>query len=134
MRVQATVGAVMLEAGRVLMTRRNIEPFKGRWCLAGGHIDPYETAADAVVREVREEVGLEFSGDFFGYFDETFPDRKIHNVVLIFVGSATGTPRRCEREVAELEWMPVSEALQEPLAFCHNAVLQAVVDAGLVAF
>jgi 8-oxo-dGTP diphosphatase len=113
------------------MTRRNIEPFKGMWCLAGGHIDPYELAADAVVREVKEETGLDFQGEFFRYFDETYPELNIHNVVMIFVGTGTGTPRRCEREVQEIAWMPLQEAADQPLAFGHEKVLQAVIAQGV---
>lgn len=44
------------EADRVLLTRRSDN---GRWCLPGGHVDAGENVAEACVREVLEETGLD---------------------------------------------------------------------------
>jgi 8-oxo-dGTP diphosphatase len=53
------VGAVVQDdAGRLLLVRRGREPNRGSWSLPGGRVEPGETPAEAVVREVREETGL----------------------------------------------------------------------------
>src|SRR4051794_4407806 len=58
--VVACVGAVVHDAaGRLLLIRRGQEPSRGLWSLPGGRVEPGETRAEAVVREVREETGLE---------------------------------------------------------------------------
>jgi 8-oxo-dGTP diphosphatase len=58
-RVQC-VGAVIRDAaGRMLLIQRGHEPGKGLWSVPGGRIEPGETDQEAVVREVREETGLE---------------------------------------------------------------------------
>lgn len=52
-----SVSAVIVNsAGHFLLQRM---PHDGRWYTAGGAIDPGETPAEAVVREIREETGLE---------------------------------------------------------------------------
>lgn len=54
------VVAVVLRGGRLLMIRRaEGVPFGGHWCPLSGKVEPGESQADAVVREVHEEVGLE---------------------------------------------------------------------------
>ncbi|WP_308123522.1 NUDIX domain-containing protein [Modestobacter marinus] len=55
----ACVGAVVHdEAGRLLLIRRGHAPSAGLWSVPGGRVEPGETEAEAVVREVAEETGL----------------------------------------------------------------------------
>jgi ADP-ribose pyrophosphatase YjhB (NUDIX family) len=55
----ACVGAVIKdEAGRLLLIRRGHEPAAGLWSIPGGRIEPGESDASALVREVLEETGL----------------------------------------------------------------------------
>ena len=57
--VVACVGAVVLDArGRLLLIRRGHEPSRGLWSVPGGRVEPGESMAAAVEREVREETGL----------------------------------------------------------------------------
>jgi ADP-ribose pyrophosphatase YjhB (NUDIX family) len=53
------VGAVVVQNGRVLLVRRGTEPMKGRWTLPGGLLELGEPLTAGVVREVKEETGLE---------------------------------------------------------------------------
>jgi ADP-ribose pyrophosphatase YjhB (NUDIX family) len=54
------VGAIVRDqAGRLLLIQRGHEPETGRWSLPGGRIEPGESDPQAVVRETREETGLQ---------------------------------------------------------------------------
>lgn len=128
---KTTVVAIITNAeSQVLLTRRNIEPFRDCWCLPGGHIDLNEPAAAAVVREVKEETGLDFDARFCGYFDEIITERNIHAVVLVFAGCASGTAQRQEAEVSEMRWFSLDEARAMPLAFFHNQMLDVYASPG----
>lgn len=110
---------------QVFLTRRNVNPYKGKWCFPGGHIDPGESAQQTVVREVKEETGFDFKGTFFRGFEENIPERRINNVVSMFEGTVDGALRLDPKEVAEARWFSVKEAKALDLAFKHNEVLNA---------
>jgi len=44
--------------GRLLLIERGTAPGRGRWSLPGGHVEPGESHAEAVRRELAEETGL----------------------------------------------------------------------------
>jgi 8-oxo-dGTP diphosphatase len=54
------VGAALMSGGRLLAARRSAPPeLAGRWELPGGKVEPGETPEGALVRELREELGVE---------------------------------------------------------------------------
>jgi 8-oxo-dGTP diphosphatase len=53
------VGAALLSGGRLLAARRSAPPeLAGRWELPGGKAEPGEAPEHALVRELREELGV----------------------------------------------------------------------------
>jgi len=53
------VGGALLSGGRLLAARRSAPPeLAGRWELPGGKVEPGETPERALVRELREELGV----------------------------------------------------------------------------
>ena len=124
---KATVAAINTKKkdGRqqVLLARRNTEPFKNFLSLPGGHIDPYEPAKDAIIREVLEELGLDFAPEFQFYNDEIIPERGIHAVVGVFVGQAVGKIDLSSGEISEVIWTDLNETPNLPLAFLHAQIL-----------
>ncbi|MFS8198551.1 (deoxy)nucleoside triphosphate pyrophosphohydrolase [Streptomyces sp. CWNU-52B] len=54
------VGAAVLSDGRLLAARRSAPAeLAGRWELPGGKVEPGESSEQALVRELREELGVE---------------------------------------------------------------------------
>ena len=58
--VHVAVGVVLDEGGRVLISRRADDSHQGGlWEFPGGKVEPGESLAMALARELREELGIE---------------------------------------------------------------------------
>ena len=57
--VAGSACAVIVKKNKVLLVKRNREPYRGTWMFPAGFIDFGEHPDDTVRREVKEEVGLE---------------------------------------------------------------------------
>jgi 8-oxo-dGTP diphosphatase len=69
------IGAVIVDAGKVVLIRRRCEPLAGRWSLPGGALELGETLEAAVVREMLEETGLDVEvGPVIEVFDRIMLD------------------------------------------------------------
>ena len=115
-RPELSVGAVVVHDGSLLLVRRGHGPAAGQWSVPGGRLEWGETIAEAVVREVREETGLEcVCGEMLGWVeiiddDHASPDH--HFVVLDFVATVLehGVPVVGD-DAAEVRWVPLADVL-----------------------
>ena len=74
-------GALIIRNGQVLLVRRAVEPFRGDWDIPGGFCEADEHPADAAIREVREETGLEIElTAFLGMWVDDYEGRTTLNV------------------------------------------------------
>jgi ADP-ribose pyrophosphatase YjhB (NUDIX family) len=84
------VDGVYVKDGKLLLLKRDVEPFKGRWHVVGGHVEENESLKEALKREFKEETGLDVAvgGIIDGRIEETFDRIKI--IVAYEVTSAEG--------------------------------------------
>lgn len=54
-----TVDGLITKKDKILLIKRDIDPFKGFWVLPGGHVDYNEKVEQAIKREMKEELGTE---------------------------------------------------------------------------
>ena len=96
--------------------------YPGVWDVLGGHLEPGETAEQALIRELREEAGvIPTEWRPLGEFRETLPGGDGSIVLQLYaVTSWTGVPRnRSTREHSEISWFAVEDACR--LALAHPA-------------
>ena len=110
------VGAVIKdEQGRLLLIKRGHEPGAGLWSLPGGRIEPGETDAAALVREMREETGLEVqAGSLLGSVRRPAPGSTVLDI-RDYAATVTGGTLCPGDDAAEARWVPVSELPSLPI-------------------
>lgn len=56
---KATVTAIIIKDNKLLLLKRNEEPFKNQWDLPGGYMNENETTKETLQREIKEEFGID---------------------------------------------------------------------------
>ncbi len=119
-----TTDGVLIENGRVLLVRRGNEPAKGAMALPGGIVEYGERLEDCVVREVREETGLETRVlRLVGIFSDPGRDPRGHFVSALYELERTGGELLAGDDAAETGFYPLDHLPQ--LAFDHEEMIRA---------
>lgn len=106
--VTSVVAVIVDDESRVLLTRRNVAPFRDMWVMPGGKIDLGEPILKALHREVREEVGLEVEVEgLVDVFEHLSPGEENDHFIILFYRCR---PLYCDirhnrDEVAEACWV-----------------------------
>ncbi len=100
---------VIASDGRVLLTRRpEGKPLAGWWELPGGKVEAGEPPAEALRRELEEELGCASEiGAIEDVLHHVYEDNGLEVVILVYRCALLGEPRAIE--VAEVRWVPVAE-------------------------
>jgi phosphoglycolate phosphatase-like HAD superfamily hydrolase/8-oxo-dGTP pyrophosphatase MutT (NUDIX family) len=114
----ATVGALIFNPrGEVLMIQTH--KWSHRWGIPGGKIKPDEPSEAALVREVREETGLELRDVRFALVQDCIkpPEfyRKAHFILLNYTAVATSDAVTLNDEAEQHRWVSLDEAAKMDL-------------------
>jgi 8-oxo-dGTP diphosphatase len=107
-RPEVCVGAIVVEDDNLLLVRRGRGAAAGWWSVPGGRVELGETLGEAVVRELREETGLEGICDRFVGWVERIDDEH-HFVILDFTVTVLPGEPRAGDDAAEVRWVPVND-------------------------
>src|ERR1051326_4131775 len=103
------VGAFVFDPdGRVLLIERARDPGKGLWTVPGGRLEPRETLAQAVAREVREETGLVVEVGALACVVERMAD-DYHFVILDYLARVIGGTLGAATDAAAARWISEPE-------------------------
>jgi 8-oxo-dGTP diphosphatase len=108
------VSAAIVHDGRVLIVRRARPPAAGVHTLPGGGVELGETLEQAVIREVREETGLDIEPRGLAGYRQLIArdaDGRVerHFVILPFAARLMGGAISLNEELAEARWLLPSE-------------------------
>ena len=110
-RPEVCVGAVVVDGEDLLMIRRGRGPAQGEWSVPGGRVRAGELLAEAVVRELAEETGLEgICEDLVGWAERIGDDH--HYVILDFrVTMLESRDPVAGSDAVEARWVPIVDVV-----------------------
>lgn len=123
-----TVTAIIeFDEDKILLVKRGTVVFKGYWALPGGRVDAGESIEKAIVREVKEETGLniEIIGKIGEYHEKGVKDDIEYDYYpACFLAKNIGG--QIERQKTEIESIRLFSFKEMPneLAFEHSAMIQ----------
>jgi 8-oxo-dGTP diphosphatase len=124
------VDAIILMDDYVVLIKRRNPPFQGHYALPGGFVEIGEFVEDAVVREAKEETGLDVRVErFLGIYDDPKRDPRGHVISIAYVCKVVGGKLEAGSDAKDASWIPVKEMKKIKLAFDHAKILA---DAGIV--
>jgi 8-oxo-dGTP diphosphatase len=107
------VGGVLIRDGKVLLIRRGKPPLYGRWVVPGGTVELGESLEQALVREMREETGLEVVPlEILTVFDriERDGDRVVYHYVIVdYLCRWLGGEARAASDALEAVWAALDD-------------------------
>ena len=112
------VSGIVIDDDRLLLVRRGHGRAAGTWALPGGAVERGELLAEAVVREVREETGLEGAcGAHVGQVELLDEGDDDHVVIFAFeVTLFEVTEPVAGSDAAEARWVPLCDVIDFHLA------------------
>ncbi len=124
---KVAVAALAVKDGKILLVKRKYPPSAGKWSLPGGHVELGERLEEAVLRELKEETGVDGVVKGFlapvEYIEQDGGQVRHHFVILVYVVEAAGEPR-AGGDAAEAAFVPLEEALKMDLTKTTREVLQ----------
>jgi len=124
------VAGLIIGDGRVLITQRRADQaLPLQWEFPGGKVEPGEAPVAALVRELREEIGVEVAvGRIWDVLFHAYPAFDL--VMLVYACRIVeGDPRTVE--VADLRWVPPGELPAWDILPADRPLVQRIVDEGL---
>ncbi len=128
-----SVDAIIKYKDSLVLIKRKNYPFQGMLAFPGGHLNYGETCEEAVVREAKEETGLNFKIEkLSGIYSDPDKDPRGHYVNLVYVGEGAGELKAGD-DAAEVLLVPIEDARKGlSMAFDHARMLKEAFDLGMI--
>jgi 8-oxo-dGTP diphosphatase len=122
---QIGVAVICNKSGQILIDRRKLGgAMGGMWEFPGGKIEAAETVADCIVREIREELGIQIAvGEHLISIEHTYPTFQI-TLIVHNCQHISGIPQPIECD--EIRWVNVSDLDKYQFPEANSAIIKAI--------
>lgn len=105
-----TAGILPIKDGKVLLSKRAIDPFKGTYDLIGGFLNNGEHPEQGAIREAKEESGLDVKAiELLGIYIDTYGKDGDFTLNTHYIGEVMGGKMKAMDDVASLHWININE-------------------------
>ena len=123
------IGAIIMHDGKILLEKRKNDPGKGKWSVPGGVVELGENVIQTVIREVKEETGLDVAEpEHIDVVDQITRDEggriKYHFVIIDYLVKLKGGMLKAASDADELEWVSLSEVEKYDLTGAFRAFFE----------
>jgi 8-oxo-dGTP diphosphatase len=127
---QIGVAVIWNDRSQILIDKRKpTGAMGGLWEFPGGKIEPGETVAECIVREIREELGIEIGvGEHLISIDHTYPNFSL-TLIVHNCHHLSGIPQPIECD--EVKWVNVSELDNYQFPEANIQIIETIKDSYL---
>ncbi|MDR3501630.1 MAG: 8-oxo-dGTP diphosphatase MutT [Legionella sp.] len=124
--MKVAVAIIIDEQQRILVTQRPLHASHGGyWEFPGGKLEANELAEQALIREIKEEVGLDvLKHEFLGEVHHQYAERSVQ-LFIFLVTQFSGRPICIEGQLA-MKWVRLSELNPDEFPEANREVMQLI--------
>ncbi|MDJ0616231.1 MAG: NUDIX domain-containing protein [Calothrix sp. MO_192.B10] len=113
---------------KVMLIKRKLPPFAGKWALPGGFVRVEESVDAAAKRELKEETGIEnvFLEQLYTFGEvERDPRERVVTVAYYALVNLQDYHIHADTDASDAQWFAMDSL--PPLAFDHSQILQVAI-------
>ena len=124
--MKVAIAIIKDDQNRILITQRPLHTSHGGyWEFPGGKLEENELAEQALVREIKEEIGLDVHDyEFLGDIKYQYPNKLVH-LLVFHVRSFSGTPECMEGQL-NMKWVEKDQLKQYDFPQANQAVFDLI--------
>ncbi len=121
--ITLTVDAIIPYKGKIVLIKRKNEPYKDYYALPGGIVEYGESVESALIREAKEETGLDVElYKLVGVYSQPDRDPRGHFVSICFIALPKGGELKASSDAKEVALFDLDSIPK--LAFDHNKMIE----------
>jgi 8-oxo-dGTP diphosphatase len=126
-RPNITTDGIIIKNQQILLVKRKIPPFKGKWALPGGFVEYGEKTEDTVIREVLEETGLKTRiNQLAGVYSDLDRDPRGHTITIVYNLDIIGGELVAGDDASHVKFFNVEELPE--LSFDHSKIINEILQ------